>query len=446
MPARRLQSITRAFRYLLGWRILVLSVSPIPLIVVLVAMEQGWGTSLLLAATAMIPVFMVVLVMAVDTTRFAGYFDRIIGPSRRIHTDLQSLAQRLDIIDAVLSSQIRRPWEPTTLPFHFVTGTEPKPALLLPGADYHLPEIMTLAEELDSRGVPNVVAVGIPHWERTGDGLIWYDRDVFEAPAAQDIPGNFSALVTMKDWAGYGPLVEAANDVGIPTFAKVEGAQDFHDVDTNQPRRPYRTAQHILCQGQNDYDALEGMKRTIVGSTRLERLWWAPPANPASDLALINLNFTYGVLTEARDLWLETAVAGCEAAGIPYVISVHPAERARHPHPRATSISASRLLRHATVLISRFSTLPFEAMARGVPFIYHNPHAERVSLYAKPQEAFPTTGDSRQLRSALCSRPEVGTEFRSTAEPFLRRQVTIELDSTCESRTARVLAATLNAR
>ena len=59
------------------------------------------------------------------------------------------------------------------------------------------------------------------------------------------------------------------------------------------------------------------MVRSIVGSTRLERLWWAPPAIPHTDLAVINLNFTYGMLTSARDLWLETAVEGCRAGRHP---------------------------------------------------------------------------------------------------------------------------------
>lgn len=396
---------------------------------------------LLLAVVALLPVLVVAAVLSIDTSRSVDHISQIIGPSKRIQIDLESLDRRLDVIDSVVSSETRRPWEPTTLPFNYVSvsGSDPKPILLLPGADYHLPEIVAIADELDSRGIRNVIAVGRPHWERTGDGLVWYDREVFEAPRPEEIPGNFSALLTMKDWAGYGPLVEAANEAGIPTFAKVEGAQDFHDVDTNQPRRPYRTAQHILCQGQNDYEALEGMTRTIVGSTRLERLWWAPPANPAKRLALINLNFTYGVLTEARDLWLRTAIEGCEMAGIPYVISLHPAEKARTPHPKATSISASRLLRHSTVLVTRFSTLPFEAMARGVPFVYHNPHEEEVTLFAEPDGNFDTSKDPHELAYQLQSQTAVGTEARCRASEFFLSVVSVDANLSSEARTAEIV-------
>jgi hypothetical protein len=41
-------------------------------------------------------------------------------------------------------------------------------------------------------------------------------------------------------------------------------------------------------------------------------------------------------------------------------------------------------LTEASVLVSRFSTVPFEAMARGVPFVYHNPHGETVPTFMNP--------------------------------------------------------------
>ena len=433
----------RTLAHLTGWRLVVLIGAPIATFAVLATAIEQLDTAILIALAAIIPAYGVGLIVAVDSARAADHLRRLIGPSGRIDIDVESLGRRLDAVDMVLASETRRPWEPTLLPLHLLEDGGQSPVLLLPGADYHLPEIVALADELESRAVPTVIAVGRAHWERTGDGLIWYDRPVYEAPTPETVPDNFAALVTMKDWAGYAPLVEAAKEAGIPTFAKVEGAQDFDDVDTNEARRPYRTADHILCQGQNDYDALKGMKRTIVGSTRLERLLWAPPANPQTELAVINLNFTYGVLTEARQLWLKTALEGCESAAIPYVISVHPAERARNPHPNTTSISASRLLRHASVLISRFSTLPFEAMARGVAFVYHNPHGERVATFSRPEGVYPVTINSEELASAVRSVPPPGDEVRKMSEPFLTRQVSIHRAGNSESRSADVVIGAL---
>lgn len=431
-----LRSLTRALKHLLGWRLGLVVLCAVPLMSFMVSISDNVGLAILISLAFVLPTFAAALIHSVDGARFGTSISRLIGPTRRIPTNLEALHRRVDVHDLVLSSETRRPWEPTAMPLAHLSGAPSKPVLLLPGADYHLPEIVAIADELHIRGFPNVISVGIPHWDRTGDGLIWYGREIYEAPLPQQIPDLFSAVVTMKDWAGYGPLIEAAITAGLPTFAKVEGAQDFADVDTNTPRNPYRTAKHILCQGQNDFEALEGTTRTIVGSTRLERLWWAPSPEPPGPFAVINLNFTYGMLTEARELWLETAVAGCEMAGIPYVISLHPAEKARSPHPKATAVSASRLLRHATVLISRFSTLPYEAMARGVPFIYHNPHGERVPSFKEPLGAFPTTEDAGGLTAALKNVGQSRLQVRAQVERFFKLQVDLDAAMPSESRAA----------
>ena len=79
-------------------------------------------------------------------------------------------------------------------------------------------------------------------------------------------------MVVLNDWARLSEVVKSASDAGVPTFAKVEGVQDFDDVDTGRERRPYRAAAVILGQGQNDADALtdKGLGRR---EHRLERIW-----------------------------------------------------------------------------------------------------------------------------------------------------------------------------
>jgi len=336
---------------------------------------------------------------------------------------LRGLNERVRLLDGVVADFSRRPWDPTTLPWP-APEADPKPVLLLPGAAYHLPEIMALADALHARGIPSRISVGDAHWPRIATGLAWYERPVFKLPDPARID-EVAAVVTMKDWAGYGVLVEAANACGIPTFAKVEGAQDFEDIDTPYRREAYRTARHILCQGANDYAALEG-DRHIVGSTRLERLWLAPAEPIVDDTAVINVNFTYGVMTEERKAWLDTAIAGCEAAGAPYVLAMHPAEKRQRFHPRATTVPIARLLLRAGVLISRFSTVPFEAMARGVPFIYHNPHGECVPLFADSKGAFTTSVAVDSLAMAIEEARGWRDDYRSRAAEFFTAQVDID--------------------
>lgn len=321
------------------------------------------------------------------------------------------------VLERVVADETRRPWSPTRLAW---SPTAERTFLLVPAADYHLAEIVPLAEELEKRGFPTRIAIGESPWERTWPALSAYPGlEVFALPEPEEIVGEVSGVLVMKDTGSLAPFVQRCRELGIFTAGKVEGAQDFWDSDTPEDRRPYRNLDLVLCQGRFDAEALADRETAIVGSTRLERLWWAPPVTVTEPLAVINLNFVYGVRTADRKLWLETAIDGCERAGIPYVISVHPAERTKLDSPRATSISASRLLPHASVLISRFSTIPLEAMARGVPFVYHNPHGETVKTFVDPMGAFEVTKNGAELKAALEGVPRSGIETRRIGTNFM---------------------------
>jgi hypothetical protein len=333
---------------------------------------------------------------------------------------------RLDLVERVLADETRRPWSPSTLPW-LPAGSSPKPLLLVPAADYHLAEIVPIARELNRREVPTRVAIGASPWERTWPALSAYaDLEVFALPEADEMSNDVSAILVMKDTGSLEPLVQRCRELGILTLGKVEGAQDFWDSDTPEARRPYRSLDLVLCQGTFDQDALSDRKSAIVGSTRLERLWWAPPAAAGQPFAVINLNFVYGVRTADRKLWLETAIQGCDAAGVPYVISLHPAERARIDSNRVTSISASRLLPRASVLISRFSTMPLEAMARGVPFIYHNPHREAVKTFADPMGAYDVSTTAEELAAAIRALDLIEHDPRTRCASFFSHHVDVD--------------------
>lgn len=347
----------------------------------------------------------------------------------------------LEIVERVVADETRRAWNPSTLPWVPVGAAAPKPLLLVPAADYHLGEVVPLVSELNSRGVQTRVAIGASPWARTWQSLAWEGIEVFELSEPDQIADQVSAVLVMKDTGSLGLWVNQCRDLGLVTIGKVEGAQDFWDADTPEARRPYRNLDFVLCQGQFDVEALEDRPTSVVGSTRLERLWWSPAVDAAEPLAVINLNFVYGVRTADRKLWLDTAVEACEMAGIPYVISTHPAEKSRvGSGRRMTSISASRLLPHASVLISRFSTVPFEAMARGVPFVYHNPHGETVRTFADAMDGFDTTTSSGQLSQVLTALRAGPTDHRLRYEPFFTHHIDVDGSRRSEQRSADAIA------
>ncbi len=298
--------------------------------------------------------------------------------------------------------------------------------LLVPMARYHALEMLTLAAALAELGQNSTFLVIEKFEEQFADVLEAADRVDYTTP--EELP-TFDAAYMMNDWGVTREIILEARKRGASTFARVEGVQDYRDVDTGRIRLPYQTADHILAQGRNDVDALNHTSVSIVGNARLEKLWGADERSSlsASGKTVINSNFTYGVFTEIRNTFVEMAIRGSLDAGMQPVISQHPADRplpAHLQHYRSEQ-SMSDLLHECDVLISRFSTVPFEAMAVGTPFIYLRPAVENVDTFDEPDDAYRIVNSSLELAEAL---PDVAAQlggYRAVSEKFFRQQIDI---------------------
>jgi hypothetical protein len=308
-------------------------------------------------------------------------------------------------------------------------------------------EVGPLLTELRSRGIHSEVYLPPEAPEPVARELSRYVKTCYGGPpeALDGLP--LSGCFVLNDWApSTRALVGATRAFGGVSFAKVEGVQDFEDVDTGRVRRPYRTADIILGQGQNDVSALPEMDVRVVGSTRLERIWQSAPVAQANDRALINFNFTYNVLTEHQEAWIRAAVRGCRESRVPYEISLHPAQKNVPTSPdvlgHVSHDPFSHSLLRSSVLITRFSTVAFEAMARGVPLIYFNPHGERVPTFSDPQGAFMLVTDHDLLPALEQARSWFGG-YRDLAHDFFLRQVDVQVGQSSEARAAAAIISAL---
>jgi GT2 family glycosyltransferase len=319
--------------------------------------------------------------------------------------------------------------------------------LLAPQSRYHVAEVGPLLEALRRRGIRTEVYLPPEAPATVGRELTAYVDTVYSGDPEGLTGVPLTGAFMLNDWgANMQALVAAVRAAGGTSFAKVEGVQDFDDVDLNRVRRPYRHADVILAQGQNDVDALTGQEISVVGSTRLERIVAGPEAPADAEQVLINVNFTYGVLTDKQDEWIWAAVNGARSAGLDYEISLHPAQK---NVPQQAAVLAhistdpfSHALRRTGVLISRFSTVLYEAMALGVPAIYLNSHGEKVPTFQNPEGAFvKVTGTD--LEEALAEALSWRGSYRSRAEEFFSRQVDIDPAVPSEERSAAVIAERL---
>ena len=163
------------------------------------------------------------------------------------------------------------------------------------------------------------------------------------------------------------------------------------------------------------------------------------PRRSSGEHALVNLNFTFHVLTDQRDAWLDSTADALRRAGVAGLVSTHPAERGRVIGLPVADKPFRHEITKAGILISRFSTVPFEAMARGVPFVYHNPHGERFPTFTDPGGAFRVCSSEDELVTAIDEALVWRDDYRSRCKTFFAQQVSVDPDRTSAERAAEVI-------
>jgi hypothetical protein len=319
-----------------------------------------------------------------------------------------------------------------------VLGPAPAPGaiLLVAQAGYHLDDLCPLVEELAGRGGAAAVVCPLPRPSvlRRWRSSWWRHRELLAAAASRELrPSSTTdaasllaearAVVVRNDWGVTRALVDDARARGVATFGWVEGVQDFADLDTGRARRPYRHVDHVLSLGSYDAGELTGTDVTPVGTERLWQAWHGPPTS-ATGPTVANVNFTYGVLEHARRAWVADVVAA--AGDRPLVLSRHPADRGRRGRRLVADRPVEELLRAAPRLVTRFSTLCYEALALGVDLAYHNPHGERARTFAEPDGAFTVTRSRAELVDALATTPPAPDTVRARAAEFLGRHLVLD--------------------
>lgn len=285
-----------------------------------------------------------------------------------------------------------------------------KVILAIPHKDYHVWTFSLLDRCL---GGGRIKLVDISRW-RNKDERVYQEAKrqgigLIEADAWRGVKNELrpAALCVMNDWEpNTRAIVENANRAGLPTIGLVEGIQDYHDVDTARRRQPYRFVKHVILPGKHDKKYFKDVKAPncyIGGFPRIEEIY-VPLSNarfPIEPLVLINLNFSYGVLTSRRDEWLESCIKCCEDLGLRYWITQHPADNKKLDCIPVTDLDMYEAIRRSSVFLSRFSSGIVEALALAKPVVYFSGGIEKNDKFSTEQKAWPVCHGRDQLRKAL---------------------------------------------
>ena len=347
-------------------------------------------------------------------------------------------------------------------PRQFETGLAPSDiALRLKGrvvficdVDYQLRNAAAIARLLAHRGFNCAVldnsrfaSEGKRQLPASENGIFQrVDRIQVEAPPyGRDWLATARLLVTFNDWSPYfRDALDYRAMLHLPTVGFVEGISDFLRVDMVPFRAlPYRRTEHVFLCGEADRRFFGDRQVQVIGMPVVERLWQKQPLFPSAPLAVINVNFSYGVLEWDRDTFLDCAMTGCAQAGIDVLITRHPQDRAKLEGYPVSSRNQYQLIDDCSVFISRFATGIIEALASGKPAIYLNPHGERVEKFKDPMGAYLVATTAPELAAAIratLADIAAGVDFRQRAGAFLRHHANYSGEESVTERAASELA------
>ncbi|MXN67191.1 glycosyltransferase [Stappia sp. GBMRC 2046] len=281
-----------------------------------------------------------------------------------------------------------------------------------PHKDYHVWTYALIKEELERRNISSILVDFSAYYRdervRSKAKELGLELVSFSNFVLSEIRPEIA--VCFNDWD---PILRsvllAANEANISTVGIVEGIQDYWDEDVGRERHAYRTVSNVILPGKFDAKYFKDSEQTIFigGIPRIEALANEGSGKKAGDVrkkCLINSNFSYGVLVEHRDDWLESAVDAVKRAGFEPIVSRHPADLGKSCSEFVSDKSFYELLDEVDVTVQKFASGILEALAKNVPVIYYNPHSEKVDKFKDPKEAYLYCEDQERLTEILRKR------------------------------------------
>lgn len=305
----------------------------------------------------------------------------------------------------------------------------------------HVTIFRDMAKLVGERGIDTCFAVVEDHPDResaahaaTNDGFSVIETAELErSVTARDV------VCLGCDW-GPKPLIKKIERMrrrGVVFIGIVEGARFAYP-------KHYERVDDLLVWGPSGLETLPGRKH-IVGSPAIERAR-RPERGPIEEpRVLINYKFTKGAM-EQGPLWAQTCANAAAAIDPNYVLSAHPSNVADLAGLNVSHAPFTSLLEDATLLITRSSTVIYEALAGRVSVIYFPIAGERRAEFAESFGAFKTAESSEDV-ARFVREHGAGPAFNAAAaETFLARHVSFEPNRTAPERMAAFVTAKLTER
>lgn len=205
----------------------------------------------------------------------------------------------------------------------------------------------------------------------------------------------------------------------------------------------YRLVDYLLAWGPSGSDL--GVSRTfMVGSGIIERKFKLRHENSRSQLRVI-INYKRSDRNEQKTFaWGKAAIAAAELIDSQPLFSVHPSVKYIPSSVSRDHRPIENLFEFSTLLITRGSTLIYEALAAGIAVIYFpEPNEKRVE-FADPNGAFMVANSAEQALELAKLYAEKPLFPAAAADEFLGRHVSVEPDRSSTERSVSILLKVLH--
>lgn len=298
--------------------------------------------------------------------------------------------------------------------FKEYTGNKPPKTIdfaFFPLRAYHVKDLMPVLKMLEEEGFSSVI-VETDRFRNGNNEVSRYCNDnEIETVPIEELQAVSPIVLNSVMWNDWDPLMrilsKAFAECGVNTTAWVEGIQDYDEVDRTNRRYPYKRSKFIITPGEFDKKYFQATEQVVLPGevVRVRDLWKRYDIDTkTTKRALINCNFSYGVLIEHRDQWLKSAVNSCLEAGYEPVISKHPFDESKVCSEYVTEESFYDALETCDVSIQRFASGILESLAMKKPVIYFNPHKEKVDKFSNPLGAYEYAESVKELEKVLYNR------------------------------------------
>lgn len=162
---------------------------------------------------------------------------------------------------------------------------------------------------------------------------------------------------------------------GIPVIS----LQEAVNMDFEGPPHRMRWADRTFLGGVHALRYHERVLSVITGNPRYDDI--RPKPLPENPYVLINCNFTFGVAHDWSRAWLEQTIEAATRADLEYRITVHPRDETDLTGIEHV-LDSNAFVVHEQIagcfaLVSRDSSVPYEALLMNRHVVYYNPFNEQ---------------------------------------------------------------------